>query len=138
MTNRKNKLKSDFTNLIHGSAENQSSSKDAAKSYLESQGLDTGKLLKGGLQRIRQMQMMANAKRTQQEQAAAEAVKQQAEVWVDQLLGDMNFSLPELIKEEQLSMSFRNVESLSKEDIRNLLIKHYTLKFMNKQNGGNK
>lgn len=130
MTKKKNQPKSDFVNLIFNTAQHDSSSKEAAKDFLASEGINTEKLVSDGVKRIKQMQMMANAKRTEEEMQMAEAVKAKAIQWVDDLLGNINFSLPELVQKEELSMSFRNVESLSQDDIRNILIKHFTLKFM--------
>ncbi|MEJ7678741.1 MAG: hypothetical protein WKG06_12960 [Segetibacter sp.] len=100
--------------------------------------MNTEKLVSEGLKRIKKMQMLRDAKRTETEMHAAESVKSAAIEWVDNLLGDMNFSLPELVQKEQLSMSFRNVENLSQDDIRNILIRHFTLKFMNQQNDSEK
>lgn len=136
MTNKKNKSKCDFVNLIHGFAEQNSNSKEAAKAYLESEGLNPERLVSDGLKRIKQMQMLATAKKTEVEMQAADAVKEKATAWVDDLLANMNFSLTDLVQKEDLAMSFRNIETLSKEDIRNILIKHFTLKFMKDQNKG--
>lgn len=130
MSKKKNQRKCDFVNLFFEAAQHDSNTKEAAKDFLASEGVNTEKLVSDGLKRIKQMQMMANAKRTEQEMQEAEAVKAQATQWVDNLLGNINFSLPELVQKEELSMSFRNVESLSQDDIRNILIKHFTLKFM--------
>lgn len=130
MSKKKNQPKCDFVNLIFNAAQHDSNSKDAAKDFLASEGVNTEKLVSDGLKRIKQMQMMANANRTEQEMQKAETVKAKATQWVDDLLGNINFSLQDLVKKEELSMSFRNVESLSQDDIRNILIKHFTLKFM--------
>lgn len=138
MSKKTNQSKSDFVNLFLSTAENDSSSKEAAKAFLESEGVNTEKLVSEGLKRIKKMQMLRDAKRTETEMHAAESVKSAAIEWVDNLLGDMNFSLPELVQKEQLSMSFRNVENLSQDDIRNILIRHFTLKFMNQQNDSEK
>ena len=80
------------------------------------------------------MQLFVEAAKTQKEMQAAESVKAEATAWVDKLLAGVDFSLPELVKKEELSMSFRNVNSLSQDDIRNILIKHFSLKFMKGQN----
>lgn len=134
MTMKKNKLKCDFVNLIHGSAEHNSVSKESAKAYLESEGINTEKLVSDGLKRIKQMQMLVNAKKTETEMQSADLVKEKATAWVEELLANMDFSLSDLVQKEDLAMSFRNIESLSKEDIRNILIKHFTLKFMKDPN----
>jgi hypothetical protein len=138
MSNKANQSKSDFVNLFLSTAENDSSSKEAAKEFLASEGVNTDKLVTEGLKRIKKMQMLADAGRTEQEMQAAESVKAEATAWVDNLLANINFSLPELVQKEELSMSFRNVENLSKDDIRNILIRHFILKFMSQQNNNEK
>ncbi len=138
MSKKTNQGKSDFVNLFLSTAENDSSSKEAAKAFLASEGVNTEKLVSEGLKKIKKMQMLADAKRTEDEMQAAESVKAEATEWVDNLLANINFSLPELVQTEQLSMSFRNVDNLSKDDIRNILIRHFTLKFMNQQNNNEK
>lgn len=138
MSKKTNQTKSDFVNLFLSTAENDSSSKEAAKAFLVSEGVNTDKLISEGLKRVKKMQMLANASRTENEMQAAESVKEEATSWVDNLLASINFSLPELVQKEELSMSFRNVENLSQDDIRNILIRHFTLKFMNKRNNNEK
>lgn len=138
MSKKTNQSKSDFVNLFLSTAENDSRSKEAAKEFLASEGVNTEKLISEGLKRIKKMQMLADANRTENEMQAAESVKSQATAWVDNLLANMNFSLTELVQQEKLSMSFRNVESLSQDDIRNILIRHFTLKFINLQNNNEK
>ena len=64
---------------------------------------------------------------------SSEEAKQKASEWVDDLLSKIDFSLPELVREEELTMSFRNIEQLSKEDIKKILVKHFTLKFLEEQ-----
>lgn len=134
MSKKTNQSKSDFVNLFLSTAENDSNSKEAAKAFLASEGVNTEKLVSEGLKKIKKMQMLADAKRTEDEMEATESVKSAAIEWVDKLLANINFSLPELVQKEELSMSFRNVDTLSKDDIRNILIRHFTLKFMNQQN----
>lgn len=138
MSKKTNQSKSDFVNLFLSTAENDSSSKETAKAFLASEGVNTEKLVSEGLKRIKKMQMLADASRTENEMKAAESVKAEATAWVDNLLANINFSLPELVQKEELSMSFRNVENLSQDDIRNILIRHFTLKFMNQQNNDRK
>jgi len=134
MNEKENPNKAAFVRLYLKGVENESSSKDIAKAYLESEGVNTNRLVVEGMQKIKKMQMLAEAAKTEKEMSSAESVKAAATAWVDQLLAGVDFSLPELVKKEELSMSFRNVDSLSQEDIRNILIKHFTLKFMKGQN----
>lgn len=136
--NKKNESKSDFVKFIISSAEENSCNFDDAKTFLSEEGVNVDKTIADGLKRIKQMQTMAEAKRTQQEMQRATAMKEKATQWVDGLLAKMDFSLPDLVRDEELTMSFRNVEELSQEDIRNLLIKHFMLKFSQDQNQNTK
>lgn len=136
--NKKNESKSDFVKFIISSAEENSCNFDDAKTFLSEEGVNVDKAIAGGLKRIKQMQTMAEAKRTQQEMQRATAMKEKATQWVDGLLAKMDFSLPDLVRDEELTMSFRNVEELSQEDIRNLLIKHFMLKFSQDQTKNSK
>jgi len=138
MSKKIDQTKSDFVKLFLSTAENDSSSKEAAKAFLTSEGVNTDKLISEGLKRVKKMQMLANASRTENEMHAAETVKEEATAWVDNLLASINFSLTELVQKEEISMSFRNVENLSQDDIRNILIRHFTLKFMSKRNNNEK
>lgn len=136
--NKKNESKSDFVKFIISSAEENSCNFDDAKTFLSEEGVNVDKTIADGLKRIKQMQTMAEAKRTQQEMQQATAMKEKATQWVDGLLAKMDFSLPDLVRDEELTMSFRNVEELSQEDIRNLLIKHFMLKFSQDQTKNSK
>ncbi|MBE7170516.1 MAG: hypothetical protein INR73_07995 [Williamsia sp.] len=136
--NKKNESKSDFVKFIISSAEENSCNFDDAKTFLSEEGVNVDKTIADGLRRIKQMHTMAEAKRTQQEMQQATAMKEKATQWVDSLLAKMDFSLPDLVRDEELTMSFRNVEELSQEDIRNLLIKHFMLKFSQDQTKNSK
>lgn len=134
MKNDVKKDKASIIALILSTVENDSHSKQAAREYLSSENLGVDNIVSDGLKRIRQMQMMIEAEKTKNEMTSAEVYKKQAEEWVENLLNGIDFSLPEIIEKEQLSVSFRNIESLSDADVKNILIKHFTLKFMNKDN----
>ena len=64
-TNAQNKA--NFINLFLSTAENDSITKDAAKSFLQEEGINTEKLISEGLKKIKKMQMLADASRTEKE-----------------------------------------------------------------------
>lgn len=134
MKNDMKKEKVNIVDLILNTVENHSHSKNAAKEFLSSENLGVDNIVSDGLKRIKQLQMMVDAERTETEMVASEIYKREAENQVDELLSGIDFSIVDIIEQEQLSVSFRNIESLSKEDIRLILIKHFTLKLMNKNN----
>jgi len=125
--------KTDFIRFVMSTIEHNSSEKEKAKEYLSSQGLNVDSIVSEGLKRIKKMQLQIEADRTRNEMISAKEVKQKAAEWVDDLLSKIDFSFSELVKQEELTISFRNMESLSKEDIKNILVKHFTLKFLAEQ-----
>lgn len=135
MRNNPENSKQSLMRLLITAAENVSSTKEKAREYLSSEGVNVDKVVSDGLTRIKKIQMEVSAEKTRQEMFAAQGYQREAEAFVEQLLNSVNFSIPELIQKEELSVSFRNIESLSKEDIRAILIKHYTLKLYNEKKG---
>lgn len=133
MTNNSIYNKTDFIRLTIATAEHVSSDKETAKEYLSSEGLDVDSVVNEGMKRLKRLKMQIEADKTKSEMIHADEAKQKASAWVEELLSKIDFSLHELIKEEELTMSFRNVEKLSKEDIKNILIKHFTLKFLDEE-----
>ena len=134
MNNKEENRKKDLASFVMSTIEYNSSDKEKSKDYLESQGLNVDAIVSEGIKKIKKLQTQIVASRTRAEMVKTESVKQKAIEWVDSLLSNIDFSFPEFIKKERLSMSFRNVESLSKEDIKNILIKHFTLKFSDTKN----
>ncbi|MDB4582387.1 hypothetical protein N9164_04485 [Draconibacterium sp.] len=133
MSNYSETSKTDFIRFVMSTLEDNSSDKEKSREFLSSQGLNVDSIVSDGLKRIKKLQMQIEAEKTRIEMVSAETVKQKANEWVDSLLNKIDFSLSSFIEEEQLSMSFRNMESLSEEDIRNILVKHFTLKFLEEQ-----
>lgn len=138
MNNNSKYNKNDFIRLVIASSEHVSYDKEKAKEYLSSEDLDVDSVVNDGLKRLKRLKMQIEADRTKSEMIQAEEVKLKASAWVEELLNNIDFSLPELIKEEELTMSFRNVVKLSNEDIKNILIKHFTLKFLEEESKKNK
>jgi len=122
--------KADFIRLVVSTIEDDASDKEKAKEYLSSQGLNVDSIVSEGLKKIRRMQMEIQAQKTKEEMLSSEEIKRKADQWVENLLNSANFSLVNLVKEEELAMSFRNIDKLSKEDLKKLLVKHFTLKFL--------
>ncbi len=131
MSKKTNQGKADFVKLFLSSAENDSQDVNAAKEFLISEGLNPERIISEGLKKIKQMQLLAAAQKTEDEMEASESIKAKATKWVDDLLNGINFSWTDIVRQEEISMNFRNMESLSKEDMRSILIRHFTLKFMN-------
>lgn len=74
------------------------------------------------------------ADRTRNEMGMAEKFVGRAKEMAESVLADASFSIAQFMSKEQLLVNFRNFESLSEDDIKEILIKHYTLKLMGKEN----
>lgn len=133
MTNNSKYRKADFIRFVLSTVEHESSDKEKAKEYLSAQGLDIDSMLSDGMKRLKRLKLQIAAEKTKAEMFSSEEAKQKASTWVDDLLSKFDFSLQDLVKEEELTMSFRNIEMLSKDDIKKILVKHFTLKFLEEQ-----
>lgn len=133
MSNNSKYSKADFIRFVMSTVEHESSNKEKAKEYLSAQGVDIDSMLSDGMKRLKRLQLQIAAEKTKAEMLSAEEAKQKASEWVDDLLSKIDFSLQDLVKEEELTMSFRNIEQLSKDDIKKILVKHFTLKFLEEQ-----
>ena len=133
MSNNSKYSKADFIRFVMATVEYESSDKEKAKEFLSAQGLNIDSLVSDGLKRLKRLQLQITAEKTREEMSFADTAKQRATEWVDGLLSKIGFSLSELVKEEELTMSFRNIEKLSQEDIKKILVKHFTLKFFEEQ-----
>jgi hypothetical protein len=133
MGNNSKYNKADFIRFVLSTVEHESSDKEKAKEYLSAQGVDIDSMLSYSMKRLKRLQLQIAAEKTKAEMLSAEEAKQKASEWVDDLLSKIDFSLQDLVKEEELTMSFRNIEQLSKDDIKKILVKHFTLKFLEEQ-----
>jgi hypothetical protein len=133
MDNKKNQSKSEIARFILQMAEEDSRDNQTAREFLASEGVNVDRLLDDGMQKIRRALMEAEANKTEMEMKTSTSVTERATKWVDDLLSQIDFSFPDFVKKEELVLSFRNVESLSYEDKRAILIKYFTLKFSNEK-----
>lgn len=138
MSNDLNYSKADFIKFVMATVEQEASDKEKAKEFLSSHGVDIDLMLNNNMKRLKRLQLQIAAEKTKTEMLSAEEVKIKASEWVDDLLNNIDFSLQDLVKREELTMSFRNIEQLSPEDIKKILVKHFTLKFLEEQAKKNK
>jgi hypothetical protein len=130
MTRKKRQGKQDFIKVFLKSVDDDTRDEQAAKEFLQSDGFNVDRTKQEGLNRIKQMQLLIDAEKTEAEMAAAGPFVKRATEWVDSVLNSTTFSLKKLVQEEELTMSFSNMEHQSKDELRNILIRHFTLKFM--------
>lgn len=131
--NAKNR-KMDFVRLTMADIQAASTDAELSKEYLENEGINVANMHAEGLKRIKKMQLMIAADRTKADMKKASAVAAKALAMVEQLLSDASFSLQNFIQKEGLLVSYSNFEANSPEDVKAILVKHYTLKLMNEDN----
>jgi hypothetical protein len=133
-----NQNKKSFAKILLASIEPTSCDTDRAKEYLIEQGLDPEAIRAEGAKRIKRLQMLARAEKTRKEMAATTPAKQQAMEWVEQLLNNIDFSFPEFVRQENLVLQNRNIDSFAPDDVRETLVQYFYLKFVSQGNAANK
>ena len=126
-----NNRKIDFVRLIMSDIRTVSTDPELSKEFLEGEGLNVSQMQADGLKRIKKMQLMLAAGQTKSEMKKADSVSARATAFVEKLLADTSFSFANFIRQEEVSLSYRSFEANSPDDIKAILIKHYTLKMMN-------
>lgn len=134
MTGDAKQRKADFISLMMSSVDSISCNKENARDYLLEEGLDPDSIRAEGIKRIKKLKLQAQANSTRNKMASTAAIKQKAMEWVEKLLNDVNFSFPQFVKTENLVLQNRNLEKLTKEDIKSTLTQYYYLKFMEQEN----
>lgn len=105
------------------------SSPENAEAHLRDQGLDPVEIATEGMRRVKMMQMQLASQRTAEEYKNLQVkLLQQAKQKVQALLSDVDFSLESFLKRERLNVAYKNFESLSQDEVREFLVKHFLLK----------
>jgi hypothetical protein len=133
MSNNSESTNSGLIRFVMSTYEYESSDKEKAREFLSVEGLNVDEMVTDGMKRLKQLQLQIEAEKTKEKMESAKIAKQKASEWVDKLINTLDFSLIELVKQEKLTMSFKNIEKLGKKDIREILVKHFTLKFLEEQ-----
>ena len=131
MSDNVNNRKTDFVRLIMSDIQAASTDAELSKEFLESEGINMANMHDDGLKRIKKMQLMLAAERTKADMKKALNVAAKALAIAEQLLADASFSLATFMQKEGLLVSYSNFEANSPEDVKAILVKHYTLKLMN-------
>ena len=134
MSNNSKYTKADFIRFTMSILDSVSSDKENAKEYLSSEGLNVESIVSEGIKKIRKIQLKIDANKTRKEMIATESLKNKVVDWVEKLLMEPSFSFNEFIKSEQILLNFRNLESLTVDDKKDIMVKHYTIKFLEEEN----
>lgn len=131
MNNFSGQNKKDFAKLLIATLDPISCDTTSAKAYLAEEGLDPQAIKEEGLKRIRKLQLQIKASQTRQQMVNSEPAKRQAMDWVERLLSDAKFSFHQFVRENQLVLQNRNLDSLTPDDIKNTLVDYFYLQFIN-------
>ena len=129
--------KSDFIRFVMTTIDHNSNDNTRAKEYLSSQGLNVDAIISEGLKRIKRLQHSQNAKMTKNDYFSNDLIKSKANEWVEKILADSTFSFTRFVKEENLVLQNRNLESFTNDDVKNTLVQYFTLKFMEERGSEN-
>lgn len=134
MSGKAQENKRDLARLILAMIENDCVNREQSEKYLASIGMNPSKVAEQGAKKIKQLLLQAKANKTDEKMRRVQYLRAKAEEFVNKLLNEPNFSFPNFIKEENLSVSFRNVENITTEDKKRLMIKHFMLKLEDELN----
>jgi len=122
--NKVDKLFDEYLNFV--------SSNEESESFLKENGFDPDELVNEGIKRARQIQMQLASQKTEKHYAELKAsLLQRAKEHVEKLLSDVSFNLENFIKQENINMAFKNFEEQNEKEIRDILERHFLLKFEN-------
>jgi hypothetical protein len=138
MSGRTKYTKRDFIKLVVSDLNANSEDAESAKKFLINEGVNVNKIVDEGLKRIKKIKMQIAASQTKKEMLLADKFTSKAIQFAEELLNTATFSIGDFMAKEKLALNFRNFESLSKEDIKEILIKHFTLKFMTENDSDTK
>ncbi|MBX2963960.1 MAG: hypothetical protein KF687_15720 [Cyclobacteriaceae bacterium] len=112
------------------------SSDEESENTLREAGLDPDQLVKETLSDIRRIKMKLASDATQQQfLEIRKKLLQRAKTEVDRLLSSAKFDLSSFVKNENINLAYRNLETMTQEEIRESLERYFLLKFENEQNG---
>ncbi len=125
MSTRNNYSKSDYAKYILSDIESNSSDKVRAKEFLIAEGLDADDIVAKVIRRIKRIQMNLAAEKTEAEMTFSRTFREKAMEMVEKKINEVSFSFLEFVQEKQLSISYRSVESLSSENIKDVMLAYY-------------
>lgn len=131
MSSNSRSSKNDLAKFILAASDANSEGTEQSRIYLESEGVKVDEMLEEGLKRIKKIQLQLRAQEMKTGMRTLEDLRNKVEKWVENLMADPAFSFAQLVQKENLVVSFRNVQMMKTEDIKEILVKHYTLKRLN-------
>lgn len=108
------------------------SSGEQSEAYLKENGFDPDELVNESIRLAKRVQMQVASEKTEMEYQDLKAnLLQRVKNEVERLLSDVSFNLENFIKQEKINLAYKNFETMSREEIKEFLERHYLLKFEN-------
>lgn len=119
--NKKLKL---FNEYLEGVSSNEN-----AAEYLKEEGFDPDVLIASGLKKLRMMRMEIASQQTELRYATLKTkLLEKAMAKVNEVLSSGSFTIEKFLREENLTVSYRNFDKMDEAEIREFLKQHYLLK----------
>jgi len=131
MSSNSRHSKKDLSKYFLASSDADSESSEQARQFLISEGINVDSMLADGLKRIKKIQFQLKAEETKKGMRAFDEVRSSVIHWVENLVAQPDFSFITCVQQEKIVVNFRSVESMSVDDKKEILVKHFTLKRLN-------
>tara|TARA_A100000171_G_scaffold35638_3_gene34221 strand:+ start:17144 stop:17557 length:414 start_codon:yes stop_codon:yes gene_type:complete len=130
MSSNDNLSNRNYINLLIGEWDTVSHSEETAKQFMKQEGLNYDEIKAEGIKRLKRLRLQLNAEKKLASDNALNHLLEKAKSLVNDLMSDTRFSFRNFLSENDLVLHNRNIESFTKEDIRNTLEKYYYLKLV--------
>jgi hypothetical protein len=129
-----NKNRAYFAKILLASIDPISCDISKSQEYIAGQNISPESIKEEGIKRIRRLQLQARAAKTSSEMVANDNAKKEAAEWVEKVLSDASFSFASFVREENMILQNRSIESFTIEDIKTTLTKYMFLKILGQGN----
>lgn len=104
------------------------SSDEHSHDFLKEKGFDPDALVSEGLKKLKQIQMnMASEKTEAEYQLNKAGVMDRARAEAAKLLSNVSFNLHDFLKSQNLTVSYKNFDEMSQDEIKEVLERHFIL-----------
>ena len=123
-----NNNKKYLAKIMLASLDYTSCDQEKSETYLIENNFNPDDVAREGIKRIKKLQLQAAAAKKREEIKSTVNIKQQAIEWAEKILNDVNFSFASFVKNNDLVLHNRSMESFNNDDIKHTLTQYFYLK----------
>ena len=123
-----NNSKKYLAKIMLASLDYTSCDQEKSETYLIENNFNPDDVAREGIKRIKKLQLQAAAAKKREEIKSTVNIKQQAIEWAEKILNDVNFSFASFVKNNDLVLHNRSMESFNNDDIKHTLTQYFYLK----------